>query len=208
MFPKSLAGTCFPHLLQGRHSWQHIQKASPVAPCEDKQLHTPQTCAKALPREEQTSKQSCQTPQSLNPCVKQPLQDTGKAAGQDKLYINLRKGDHTAPGAIPAPTQLSPLEMALQLTSSLTKLWLGPSFVELNQQHSSRWGPCTSKTTEGQQSLFKQKNWGYLDSSTKYYHKRLRKINRQSDFSVTGSIGQYRHTETGLSFYIYIGQFK
>lgn len=63
-------------------------------------------------REEQASKRDVKTPRSLNPCVKKSLQATGKAAGQGKLHIYLRKGEHTAPGAAPVPTQLSLLTMA------------------------------------------------------------------------------------------------
>lgn len=87
----------------------------PSEPCKGHAVLHRQGCS----REEQTSKQSSKNPTVFNPCVKKPLQATGKAAGQGKLYIHLGKGEHTAPGAIPAPTQLPLLAMALQLYMKL-----------------------------------------------------------------------------------------
>lgn len=173
VFPKSSGERCFPHLLQGRQSWQHVQKASPVAlTVRTNILNTPQNPEKAMqsctdraaPGRNKPQNRAQKTPRSLTLVSKNLSRPQEKQQDRANCTYTLEKENtqllEQFQRQLSSPSWQWHFSCTWSWLRSLTKLCLGPSLVELDQQHSSRREPCTSKTSEGQQSLFKHKTQG------------------------------------------------
>lgn len=173
VLPKSSGEMCFPHLLQGRQSWQHIQKASPVAlTVRTNTLNAPQTPAKAMqsctdraaPGRNKPQNRAVKTPQGLLTLVSKNF-SRPQEKQQDRancIYTSEKENTRLLEQfqrQLSSPSWQWHFSCTWSWLQPLTKLCLGPSLVELDQQHSSRWGPCTSKTSEGQQNTKTEGSW-------------------------------------------------